>query len=104
MRTAGLAALVVVLSVGAWDLTRAPERQIGARAAIVGLHVYQATLSRAFAASGVACRFSPSCSHYAEACVRRFGLLRGAGLAARRVLRCGPWTAMGTLDPPPTGA
>ena len=81
-----------------------PERQLTARAALAGIHVYQATLSRAFAASGVACRFSPTCSHYAEACVRRYGVVRGGGLALRRMLRCGPWTPSGTVDPPPTGS
>ena len=96
-----LAAVVIVLV--AADLVRAPGRQLTARAAIGGIHLYQATLSRAFAASGVACRFSPTCSHYAEACVRRYGLVRGGALAVVRVLKCGPWTPSGTLDPPPTG-
>ena len=50
----------------------------------------------------MACRFSPTCSHYAEACVRRFGLLRGGGMALTRVIRCGPWTPAGTIDPAPT--
>ena len=96
-----LAAVVVVLI--AADLARAPERQLAAKAALGGIHVYQATLSKAFAAAGTTCRFSPTCSHYAEACIRRYGLVRGGGLALARVLRCGPWTPAGTLDPPPTG-
>ena len=100
-RALALAAVVAVLFV--LDLTRVPDRQWAARAAIAGIHLYQATLSRAFAASGVACRFAPTCSHYAEACVRRYGLVRGGGLALRRVLRCGPWTPAGTLDPAPVG-
>jgi putative membrane protein insertion efficiency factor len=104
MRRRAVAAVVIVLGLVAADLARPPERQLSAHAAILGIHVYQATLSRAFAASGVACRFSPTCSHYAEACVRRYGLVRGSGLALVRVLRCGPWTAAGTIDPPPTGA
>lgn len=103
MRRRALAATVIVLGLTAADLARPPDRQLSARAAIAGIHLYQATLSRAFAASGVACRFSPTCSHYAEACVRRYGLLRGSRLALGRVLRCGPWTAAGTVDPPPTG-
>ncbi len=78
-----LAAVVLVLVTA--DLVRAPGRQLTARAAIAGIHLYQATLSRAFAASGVACRFSPTCSHYAEACVRRYGA--GAGRRTGRRAR-----------------
>ena len=50
---------------------------------------------------GVQCRFTPTCSHYGEACIRRFGVARGGWLAMKRVLRCGPWTPLGTADPPP---
>ena len=89
---------------GVWDLTRAPAQQFAARAAIGAVHAYQATLSRVFAGSGVACRFDPTCSHYGEAVLKRYGLVRGGWMAAKRVLRCGPWTAVGTIDPPPTGA
>jgi uncharacterized protein len=95
--------LVAVVLAGAWDLSRAPDRQLASRAAVGAVHVYQATLSRAFAFSGVACRFDPTCSHYGEAVLRRYGLVRGGWLAAKRVLRCGPWTPLGTLDPPPAG-
>jgi len=104
VRRVALALVVTAVLTGVWDLTRAPERQLAARAAIAGVHVYQATLSRVFAVSGVACRFDPTCSHYSEAVLMRYGLVRGGWLAASRVLRCGPWTAMGTPDPPPTGA
>lgn len=97
-------ALVVVLfALAVADLSRRPEHQLAARAAIAGVHLYQGTLSRVFAASGVACRFDPTCSHYGEAVLRRYGLVRGGWMAATRVLRCGPWTAPGTVDPPPTG-
>jgi putative membrane protein insertion efficiency factor len=102
MRRRLLIVAVLVLAALAWDVTRAPADQVGSRAALLAIHGYQATLSRVFAASGVACRFSPTCSHYAEACIRRFGLLRGGGLALARVVRCGPWTRAGTVDPPPS--
>lgn len=83
------------------DLTRAPEAQVSARLAVAGIHVYQATVSRLYAAGGVACRFDPTCSHYGEAVITRYGLVKGGWLATRRVLRCGPWTPAGTIDPPP---
>lgn len=99
-RRAALAVVIAVTLVTA-DGLRAADRQIGTHVALAGIHLYQATVSRLFAASGVACRFTPTCSHYAEACVERFGWVRGGGMALRRMLRCGPWTPLGTVDPPP---
>jgi putative membrane protein insertion efficiency factor len=46
------------------------------------------------------CRFTPSCSHYAEQALCEHGLSRGLGLSARRLLRCHPWGGMGP-DPVP---
>ncbi len=49
-------------------------------------------------AHGPCCRFHPTCSQYAEEAIRHFGLLRGGGLALRRLLRCHPWGGSG-FDP-----
>jgi putative membrane protein insertion efficiency factor len=46
------------------------------------------------------CRFHPSCSEYAEQALEEHGAWRGSWLAARRVCRCGPWSA-GGFDPVP---
>ncbi|MGZ8284455.1 MAG: membrane protein insertion efficiency factor YidD [Allosphingosinicella sp.] len=46
------------------------------------------------------CRFQPSCSAYAITALQRYGALRGAWLAARRLLRCHPWGGSGH-DPVP---
>lgn len=49
---------------------------------------------------GIQCRFTPTCSHYADAVVARHGALVGSWLTVKRLARCGPWTPMGTADPP----
>lgn len=47
------------------------------------------------------CKYYPSCSQYAVVAIQRHGLLRGAGLAAWRLLRCNPWSRGGVDDVPP---
>lgn len=82
---------------------RALLRVIGTpvRLVLIGLiRVYRATLSGWL---GGQCRFYPSCSRYAEDAIRRHGAIRGVGLAAWRLARCGPFTA-GGVDPVPPRA
>jgi putative membrane protein insertion efficiency factor len=85
----------------ALDVARAPADQLSAHAAVGAIHLYQATLARVYTRMGVECRFRPTCSHYGEECVRQFGAARGGWMALKRIARCGPWTPMGTDDPPP---
>ena len=49
---------------------------------------------------GANCRFYPTCSHYGIEAVTEHGAIRGAGMAAWRILRCNPWNA-GGYDPVP---
>jgi putative membrane protein insertion efficiency factor len=70
------------------------------RVALAGLHGYQTSLAPLVAHTGIRCRFSPSCSRYAEVVVARDGVLRGGWLALKRIARCGPWTPIGTKDSP----
>ncbi|HTA05903.1 MAG TPA: membrane protein insertion efficiency factor YidD [Solirubrobacteraceae bacterium] len=44
------------------------------------------------------CKYEPTCSRYAVEAVKRYGILRGAVLAAWRLLRCNPWS-YGGYDP-----
>ncbi len=46
------------------------------------------------------CRFTPSCSEYALAALRRHGALAGSWLALKRIGRCHPWGGCGH-DPVP---
>lgn len=92
--------LAAALLVG-FDLGRAPSRQWTAAALLAAIDGYQATLSPLLPKAGMRCRFTPTCSHYGEAAIRARGALAGSALAGWRILRCGPWTAYGTHDPPP---
>ena len=49
---------------------------------------------------GGQCRFSPTCSEFAQQAIERHGALQGAWLAAGRICRCHPWRA-GGYDPVP---
>lgn len=46
------------------------------------------------------CRFIPTCSEYAETAVKRFGAIRGGGMAIKRIMRCNP-LSKGGYDPVP---
>jgi putative membrane protein insertion efficiency factor len=76
-------------------MTRA--RTGSARLLSAGVVAYQWTLRPII---GAQCRFEPSCSHYALEALALHGAARGSLLAARRVLRCNPWTP-GGYDPVP---
>jgi putative membrane protein insertion efficiency factor len=92
--------LAAVLLAACLDLARPPEHQVSTALALGAIHLYQATASRWMPSLGVHCRFTPTCSHYAEAAIREDGALVGGFRALGRILRCGPWTPQGTYDPP----
>ncbi len=74
------------------ELTVLPRRML-----LLLLRAYQLTLSPLI---GPACRYQPSCSQYAVEAIERHGAVRGAALAARRLIRCHPLGASG-YDPVP---
>ena len=90
-------ALLVLLAV---DMSRPASAQVSARVLIGAIDVYQATFSKVNRSVGVRCRFTPTCSHYAEGAIGRYGAFKGSGMAAWRILRCGPWTPAGTVEDP----
>jgi len=49
---------------------------------------------------GDVCKFHPTCSAYALDAVSTHGALKGSWLAARRLVRCHPWS-LGGYDPVP---
>lgn len=62
------------------------------------LRAYQIAISPFL---GSNCRFYPNCSQYAIEAIEAHGILRGASLAARRLLRCHPWHPGGADPVPP---
>jgi putative membrane protein insertion efficiency factor len=99
-RARTLAVLVALAVVSGVDLAQPPGRQVSARALLGAIHLYQATLSPRMPLLGVQCRFKPTCSHYAEGAIRKYGAAVGTARAIARIARCGPWTPLGTFDPP----
>jgi len=95
------AAVAIILIAIAVDLRRPPSDQVVTAAAVGSIHLYQATMSPVYARMGFRCRFTVTCSHYGEEAVKKYGVAKGGYLAAKRILRCGPWTKMGTVDPVP---
>jgi len=60
-------------------------RQIAA----LPVHAYRALVSPLL---GPRCKYHPTCSRYALEAIREVGVVRGAILAAWRLLRCNPWS------------
>jgi hypothetical protein len=50
---------------------------------------------------GGQCRFSPTCSRYAEEAVEKHGAIKGWLLAILRIMNCHPWSKRPWKDPVP---
>lgn len=64
---------------------------------LLPLRVYRVALSPLLPPR---CRYAPTCSAYAVEAVERHGVIKGAALAVRRIMRCHPWGGSG-FDPVP---
>jgi len=67
------------------------------RLALWLIRLYQNTLSKTLPS---VCRFQPTCSQYAFEAIGKYGFLRGSWLAAKRIVRCNPFSE-GGYDPVP---
>lgn len=64
---------------------------------LAAIWVYQRTLSPLLPTS---CRFTPSCSHYSQEAVEKYGAFKGVWLGVKRLGRCRPLGGQG-YDPVP---
>lgn len=67
-------------------------KKILTNSAISAIRIYQLAVSPYH---GPVCRYTPSCSHYAEEALRKYGPFKGTGKALARLLRCHPFSAGG---------
>jgi putative membrane protein insertion efficiency factor len=65
------------------------------KAAIKAIRIYRIAISPYH---GPVCRYTPSCSQYAEEALRKYGPVKGPLKALWRLLRCHPFSA-GGYDP-----
>jgi uncharacterized protein len=70
-------------------------RGVLTRLVLAPIRAYQRVISPALPRR---CKYHPTCSAYAVQAIGRYGILRGAVLAAWRLLRCNPWSH-GGYDP-----
>ena len=64
---------------------------------ILLIRFYQVVISNLTPA---ACRFEPTCSHYALEAIQKHGIFKGIWLSIKRISKCHPWGKSG-FDPVP---
>ncbi|MBA2431653.1 MAG: membrane protein insertion efficiency factor YidD [Chthoniobacterales bacterium] len=95
-------AIVAVFAVAAVvDWRRPPWQQASVRAYERTVLVTYRRVVKPITSSFVLCRFRPTCSHYSLQAVRWHGFPVGIWMTTKRLFRCLPWVAPGTLDPVP---
>jgi hypothetical protein len=94
-------AAVALAAAAIFDWSRTPEKQFSVAAFQYCAIAPYRSLVRPITARFVRCRFRPTCSAYAVTAVKTHGFPKGIYLATKRIIRCGPWTPMGTKDPVP---
>ena len=70
---------------------------IGTKLGVKLVRFYQVLISPLFPA---VCRYNPTCSQYTLVAIKRYGLLKGGWMGARRISRCHPLNP-GGYDPVP---
>jgi putative membrane protein insertion efficiency factor len=82
---------------GEWAAEYHVGRRVVLRLALALLRLYRLVISPLLPRC---CRFTPSCSAYAEQALAKHGIRRGLKLSVLRILRCHPFGGSG-IDPVP---
>ncbi len=80
-----------------YDTIAPREREISTQGAIAAIRLYQRTLSPRMP---ISCKFKPTCSRYGLRSIEKHGFVVGSAKTAWRIMRCNPFTKMGTIDEP----
>lgn len=91
--------VLVIAIIAIHDFAAPHGRGYAARAALFVIDEYRAHISPRLRGR-VTCRFTPTCSAYGRAAIASYGFAKGSAKTVWRIARCGPWTPMGTVDPP----
>jgi len=67
------------------------------RPLLLALRLYQMVVSPYLPSS---CRYAPTCSHYSQEAVQRYGAVKGSWIGIKRLARCRPFGGKG-FDPVP---
>lgn len=62
------------------------------------INFYQKHISQIFKSRGICCKYYPTCSEYTKQAIEKYGLIRGAFIGLKRILRCNPFSK-GGYDP-----
>ena len=88
-----------ILGVLSTRLATHVDKSVAPQASRLIVIFYRATVGAVWGVVwGPACRFTPSCSEYAEECYRTLGWRQATGMGVRRLLRCHPFHE-GGFDP-----
>jgi putative membrane protein insertion efficiency factor len=96
-----IAAAVALAAAAVFDWQRPPAQQVSVLMFERGVIAPYRAFARPTLRRVIVCRFSPTCSGYAQIAMHYHGFPRGLWLTVKRLVRCNPWAKPGTHDPVP---
>lgn len=96
-----LATLALLAVLAGVDSLRLPDRQIAVPVYSLAIRAYRRLGHPITHALGVRCHYRPTCSEYSVEAVRKYGIVRGLEMTAKRLISCNSRVPYGTPDPVP---